>query len=170
MANRSRGRSGGLSKSWSNMTIADNVPLSTTQAVIGSVTIAEGSIIQATLLRSRGMLSVFGTPDAAADSTVVALGLTVVSANALAVGGTSVPGPIADQGADWLWHQYVPLDSISATSALLNNLGAYVRIEVDSKAMRRVPEDAAVALIGELNTAEFTSVEISGGIRFLFGS
>ncbi len=169
MATRTQGRGARLRKSWTNMLIADNVPLTTMQAVIGSVTVAEGSVLQSTLLRSRGMLSIFATPDAAADSTVVALGLIVVSANALAVGGTSVPGPIADQGADWLWHNYQPMDSMNATSAAGNNPGLYRLVEVDSKAMRRVPEDAAVALVGETNTAEFVSIEVSGGIRFLFG-
>jgi len=166
---RTRGRSSRLSKSWTNMTVADRVTIGTTQTVIGSVTIAEGAGQANTLLRSRGGLMVWGEPDASTDSDVCALGLIVVHSNALAVGGTSVPGPLNDQGADWLWHRYVPLDAGIATGVVGDNILAIERFELDSKAMRRVPEDSSVVLIGEVSVGDFAAVFVSGGVRFLLG-
>ena len=166
---RARGRSTQLRKSWSNMTPATAVAIGATQAVIGSVSIAESSLVAPTLLRSRGNLLVNAVPDAATDSDTIGLGLIVVHTNALAAGGASLPGPIADQGADWLWHMYVPLDAAGATAEAAVNNWNLMRIEVDSKAMRRVPEDHAVVCMGEVDAGLFASVSVTGGIRFLFG-
>ncbi len=169
---RSSGRGSRLRKVWSNMLILADATITTTQQIIGSVTISEGSLVESTLLRSRGELLVTATPDAATDKDVVGLGLCIVSANALAVGGTSIPGPIADMGSDlWLWHRFVPLDAMGATTEVAARTGgtAWARVVIDAKAMRRVPQDSAVVLVAELNSATFASVVMVGGCRFLFG-
>ena len=166
---RARGRSTQLRKSWSNMTPANSVAIGATQAVIGSVSIAESSLVAPTLLRSRGNLIVNAIPDAATDADTIGLGLIVVHSNALAAGGASVPGPIKDQGADWLWYRYVALDAAGATAEAATNNWNVQLVEVDSKAMRRVPEDHAVILVGEVDQGLFASVSVTGGIRFLFG-
>ena len=169
-----RPRGGGRkidNKTWSNMVVANGVQLTTTQSVIGSVTNAEGSGLDFTVMRSRGQLLVAVTPDAAGDTDTIGLGLIVVSAAALAVGGVSVPGPINDQGADWLWHQYVPFNASGATSESVSGYGFLGwQVVVDGKAMRRVPPDHAVALIGEADQGLFTAIHVTGGIRFLLGS
>ena len=158
-------------KTWSNMVPAAAVALTTTQGVIGSVTNTEGSGLDFTLMRSRGQLLVTGAPNAAGDAEIVGLGLIVVSAAALAVGGSSVPGPILDQGADWLWHHYVPMNAEGATAESVSGYGFIGwQVIVDAKAMRRVPPDHAVALIGELDQGSFANVQVTGGIRFLLGT
>ncbi len=167
---RTRGRAPRLRKSWSNMLPADRVAVTTVQGVIGSVSVPEGAIASPTLLRSRGNLLVWAEPDAASDSDVFAFGLIVVHTNALAVGTTSLPGPIADTGADWLWYQFVPLDAGAATGVTGDSLLLSSWIDLDSKAMRRVPEDHAVVLMGEALTGDFSAGLVSGGVRFLFGS
>ena len=169
MADRSRGSR--QTKFWSNMTLADQVGLTTVQGIIGSVTIAELSGPKLTLLRSRGRLLLTSVPASASASTVVGLGLIVVSANALAVGGTSVPGPLNDQGAAWLWHSYFGVDAAHWITAVSNaGFGALEQdVMIDAKAMRKVEPDQSVALIGELSSSDFSSVEVTGGLRFLFG-
>ena len=155
-------------KSWLGVTTPSGVTLTGTQGAIVSIGIAE-SAIRETLLRTRGNILIQGTPDAAGDVEVVGLGLIVVHSNAVTAGGLALPGPIEDDGADWLWHQYVPLDAITLTSADPNARSVVVRVEVDAKAMRRVPSDHEVVLMGELSTTSFASVTALAGIRMLFG-
>ena len=171
MAKATRGRGARLRKTWSAMTLLSPTALSTTQSVLGSVSIASGSALEATVLRCRGQLLCFAIPDASTDSAVLGLGLIVVTASALAVGGVSVPGPLEDQESDsWLWHQYIPFDAIAANAGI-DRLGSLVaRVDVDAKAMRKVPGDSAVVLMGQLNTSTMASVQVTGGIRMLFGS
>ena len=135
---------------------------------MAQVAVAEMAANQ-TLLRSRGSYLVNANPDAAVDTDVCALGIIVIHFNAVGVGGTSIPGPLTDIGADWLWHQMVQLDSIAATSANVANLGTLARGDIDSKAMRRVPSDHIVALIAQLASGDFAEVSVLAGIRFLFG-
>jgi len=156
-------------KSWSGVFSAGQSGLTTTQAGLVSISIAENAPRE-TLLRSRGNVLLSATPDAATDSDMVGLGLIVVHSNAVAVGGTALPGPLNDMGADWLWHQFVPLNAGGDTALDDPSFGQYTRyIEIDSRAMRRVPPDHEVVLMGELSVGDFASVIFQAGIRLLFG-
>jgi len=145
--------------------------MTTTQSVIASITLAEASLLDATVLRTRGELIVVAIPDAATDSDVLGLGLIVVSAAALSVGGTSVPGPIADVSNDgWLWHRFVGLDAAGDTAVDASSNASVVRVEIDAKAMRRMPQDWALVLMGELTSGDFAQVTVTGGVRTLLGT
>ena len=157
-----------LQKSWIGISSSSPVALSTTQGLIVSVTLGEGTK-SSVLLRSRGNLLISAVPDAASDADMAAFGLIVVQQRAEIAGAGSLPGPFEDDGADWLWHQYVPLDANPDTAAASNSIGTNVRVEVDSKAMRRIPTDHAVVLMGELGFGNFASVSVMGAVRFLFG-
>ncbi len=169
---RSSGRGARLRKTWLGFTI-DNVSLTTTQASMGSVALGTAILADATVLRVRGEIMIIGTPDAATDSDVVGLGLVVVRSEAATAGGTSLPGPIGQVSSDsWLWHQFVPLDAMGATTEALARTGgtAFHRVTVDSKAMRKLPQGSDLILVGETLTGEFVSVLALGGIRVLLGS
>ena len=158
---RSRGRK--TDYDWNGVTSAA-AAITATQAVILSLAVNSA----ATLMRSRGSIAIEAVPDAIGDSTVVGLGLMVVRADAAAVGGTSVPGPIDDDDGDWLWHQYVPMFAGFASEQPDDKLSrAY--IEIDSKAMRRLKSNDAIVLIGELSGTSFASVQAIAGVRFLTG-
>ncbi len=162
MADRFRSRSRGV-KSWGT-TQFGVATLTTTQLILASLVLSTTS--GETILRSRGMLFLRGNPDAAGDDDVVGLGLIVVQSAAAAVGGASIPGPINDGDADWFWHQFVPLNSFgSAADDEAIGLNKYV--EIDSKAMRKVPRDQTVILVGELFSGELSNVQVSGGLRLL---
>ncbi len=165
MARRSRG--GRLAKQWSGATF-DKVAMSTTQVGFIAFTATEGGEDE-TVLRVRGDILVVASPDAAADSAIFALGAIVVQVNAFSVGGLSLPGPVVDIGADWLWHTFVSLEVAGATSVAGDNIGIIHRVVVDSKAMRRVPDDSMIAFVGELTAVDFAAVEITGGLRVLSG-
>jgi len=167
----SRSRATRLSKVWTAIPIIAPTGLSGTQAVMGSLTLGETALQDATVLRCRGNLLITAVPDAATDSDTVGLGICVVTAAAIAVGGTSIPGPINDLGFDgWLWHQFVPLDAVSLTAADEQAITLNVRVEIDAKAMRRMPQDHGVVLMAESNTGLFSSVQVSGGMRILLGT
>jgi len=164
---RQRGQSTRMAKVWVGAT-ALNQSISTTQASMASIGVAEG-LVRETLLRSRGNILVQATPDAAGDAANVAFGLIVVHSNALTIGTTALPGPIADVGADWLWHTFVPMDAISLTAADPNARGVVHRVEIDSKAMRRVSSDHTVVLMSEADSGSFASITAQVGLRLLFG-
>ena len=138
--------------------------LSATQVILGVGTAETDPV---TIVRNRGQILVKGTPDAVADDTVVGLGIIVVSRQAEAVGGTSVPGPIADPQASWIWHQYVPL-SAGQTGIDGADMGSIVRVHIDSKAQRKMNVNESLAFIAELSTAQYSAVSVNGGIRTLF--
>ena len=155
-------------KFWQGSIQSSRIAITATQAQMLSILFAEGE--NETLLRSRGQILITGTPSAASDSDVVGLGLIVVSQNALVAGGASLPGPVSDLGADWLWHSFVPLDAGADASLVDPGAITYIhRVEVDSKAMRRIPPDKAVVLMAQLTTGDFSAVILQAGIRFLFG-
>ena len=137
--------------------------LSTTQTILATLTPGE----QGTLIRSRGNILIVATPDAADDDDVVGLGLIVVSSEAAAIGGTSIPGPINNEDAPWLWHTFVPIMNVAVTAASDTALGLIHRVTLDSKAMRRLNTNDRVVLVAELGTGEFAAVRALGGMRNL---
>ncbi len=171
MARQTRGRGARLRKSWEASLGFDQAAISTTQAELGGFTIGEGTIGDTTVLRVRGNILVAASPNAAADSDILGLGLIVVTESARTAGGAALPGPLNDVGNDgWFWHQFVPLDAVILTAGIAELGGTVVRVEIDAKAMRRVPTDYAVVLVAELQTGDMGSVNVTGQFRILFGS
>ena len=159
MANvRSRSRG---TKDWAGG-VGSTVALTSTQAIL----LTFDDLEPITVLRIRGNFLIKGTPNNIADADVVGLGAIVVSDASAAVGGVSVPGPIADPSAPWLWHQYVPLQAGSA-GLLGDDIGSVVRVEVDSKAMRKLGLAEKLVIVGELSTGEYATVLVNVGIRTL---
>jgi len=158
---RIRGGSRGV-KEWGGGPFAITT-LTTTQAVLATFS-ESGS--PSTILRIRGWVTVKGTPNATGDDDVVGLGIIIVELAAASAGGVSVPGPINDEGSPWIWHQYVPLQAGSA-GLLGDDIGSVVRVEIDSKAMRKMGINQRLILVGELTTGEYAFVSVNGGFRAL---
>ena len=154
---RSRG-----TKEWSGVALAP-LALTTTQALL----VAFAHDLQETILRIRGQFLATGVPDTAFDDETVGVGAIVVTDNAVAAGGVSLPGPISDPDASWIWHAYMPLMSLATTSASDVALGCFDRVIVDSKAMRKSNRNESLAFVGQLATGDFGSVRIQGGVRVL---
>ena len=164
MARRS-GRPG-MVKSWAGQTFSAT-SITTTQKILLNFPLSTD--FPETVLRTRGHLQVWGTPDAADDAAVIGLGLIVVQESAATVGGVSIPGPFDDLDADWLWHRFVMLRVNEVTADSDTALGLWQEIEVDSKAMRTVKRDQVVILVGETRSQTLAGVEVQGGIRALSG-
>ncbi len=161
---RSRGKA--MTKQWTGG-VSDNIAITTTQILLARRSPAGGG--DATILRNRGSFLVIAEPDAATDTDIVALGLIVVSTEAAGVGGASLPGPLNNPGADWLWHKFIGLDAIVATAGAVNALSLIERVEMDSKGMRKVTVQEELVLVGEVNSGDFSVVAINGGFRTLWG-
>ncbi len=98
--------------------------------------------------RTRGLIHWASDQAAADEAPIGAFGMCVVTADALAAGAASVPGPLSDDESDvWFVHQYMFQDYelVSASGSL--NMG--VQYMIDSKAMRKVNASQAIALVVE---------------------
>ena len=137
--------------------------LTTTQLIL----LIFSNSVETTLVRSRGSFFVQAIANAALDADVAGLGLIVVSDEAAAIGGTSVPGPIAKPDASWIWHRYVGMRAAAASAADDSAIGLNVHVQMDSKAMRKVDANSSIILVAELSTGSFGSVRINGGMRTL---
>ena len=94
-----------------------------------------------TLVRTRGNFSIWQTVATSIGDgfNQLAVGMCVVSENAFDTGITAVPTPLTDAGWDgWFFHQLLgPILSFETTEVLRGPMSA-LRIDIDSKAMRKL--------------------------------
>ena len=111
-----------------------------------------------TLVRLRGELLIrLLTASSLDDGFFGAVGVGIFTDAAIAVGVSAVNSPIAEEFWDgWLWHQYfsVLAPGVVGTGAATadnqsNSTSAAVRIQVDSKAMRKFPVGMSLAVVLE---------------------
>ena len=121
---------------------------------VTSVPTADGT----TLVRLRGeMLIRLLTASSLDDGFFGAVGVGIFTDAALAVGVTAVQSPITDEFWDgWLWHRYFTCISggvVGTGAATADNqqgsTGMALRVEVDSKAMRKIAVGTALAVVYE---------------------
>ncbi len=126
-------------------------------SISASSSVFMGAAIQAlvpglTVIRIRGELLLYLTlGTSAGDGYVGAFGIGIASLAAVTAGIASVPTPITEAGADsWLYHRFFRLSSPGVSTAAALNVNAFgvaagaMRVEVDSKAMRKFPQDLAI--------------------------
>jgi len=135
-----------------------------TGASVGAQSAVDGN----TLVRTRGeLLLTLLAAAAAGDGFIGAFGIGVVTAQAFGIGITALPTPIDEEDWDgWLYHRYFSVvsssiisDTVSSADDFANAVSAVLRVEIDSKAMRKVPENmtvAAVLQVTEVGTATMT--------------
>jgi len=132
-------------KSW------DSIPGLSTSISTDSTVLAGGLAftIPATILRWRG--SVMAWLDASdkqvGDAGDLAFGLAIISSDAFAAGAGSVPDPISEPEYPWIWlgTMDIRVELTAATEAW--GISAQ-RVDVDSKAMRKVkPGETACMII-----------------------
>ena len=166
-----RGRSGAVhNKEWTAACI-----------VTTSLDIAVGAVVAfsmftadeaETILRTRGSISAHFDPTAVNESVTLAVGLGIVTARAVAAGAASLPRPATEGSFPWLWHGWLMTDSFGLAVTDQSASPAWVdRLEVDSKAMRKVKETEVMALVFEVCTSVDGGglVVLNGGFRVLTG-
>ena len=116
-----------------------------------------------TVIRQRGHLRVVLTvATAAGDGFIGAFGIGIASLAAVTAGVSSVPTPITEIGAEnWLY--WTPIQLIgqqlfaSGAGPGAEQLGTFVDIEIDTKAMRKFPPDTAIYAMIEFGTETGTA-------------
>ena len=117
--------------------------------VTTDTTVVGGSIgftFPATILRARGsIVATLEAPIAAGDMAKFTFGLGIISTDSFTA-GTSVPDPAGEPDYPWLWWTEFALTTEVAT--INDSFGLHShRVEVDTKAMRRVKPGQSLAWI-----------------------
>ncbi len=97
------------------------------------------------MVRVRGMFFWSSDQTAATEFQLASLGMAVVSDQAIAAGAASLPDPVGDEASD-LWFVYKSVASGVVAGAANGNIRGHM-VEFDSKAMRKVPEGADIAVM-----------------------
>ena len=97
-----------------------------------------------TLVRTRGQFEAFLVASTAAgDGFSGAIGIGIVSAPAFAIGVTAVPMPIGEIEWDgWLYHRFFAVHAPGTGTASSSEVRQ--RVEIDSKAMRKVGREEVI--------------------------
>ncbi len=123
-----------------------------------------------TFMRARGHAFLQLDAGGADERVLIALGLIIISNEAFAAGAGSIPAPGNDEDADWLWHNYVGLSSLA--EAAVQSDALFARVEIDSKAMRKVKPQQTLAFLAEvlLTEDQTGTLDVLYGVRILGGS
>ncbi len=153
-------------KSWSAI---PSVTITTT----GAATLSGAGLsfaIPATILRMRGEILFY--LDGAADTSrqVIAAAIGLISTDAFTLGSTAFPDPLADVGFPWLWYSAVSLSNDLDSVGDVIDAAVAVRLQVDSKAMRKVKPDETLVVVFQTSTAITTTVIRQGQLRVLVGT
>ena len=122
------------------------------------------SMQRPTIVRTRGEIHVIPAAFAADVQIVGAFGMCVVSTDAAAAGIASIPGPFDDADWDgWFVWQSFGLTYNFDTAVSGRDVAGY-RMEVDSKAMRKLGPNDTVAIVAESQSSAF---QINSPLRML---
>ncbi len=135
---------------WGQGPSAADVSISSNAAALWSVTSVVTS--KATITRVRGLCEfMLNTADTIGAGFFGAVGLILVSDEAAAAGVNSVPSPLSQLDAGWLWHSFYSVRTVTATIGDgVNSSSVYLRISIDNKAMRiQAPNQTLVGVIDQ---------------------
>jgi len=125
-----------------------------------------------TVVRIRGEFAAhLGLATASEDGFAGAFGIGIASLAAVTAGGGSVPTPITEAVSDnWLYHRFFDIKAgfpFAAGADPAGNREAFIRFEVDSKAMRKFPPDTAIYASLEVVEVGTANMEVAFNSRML---
>ena len=138
----------------------------TTSKSLGSTstTVAPSTLGRATVIRIRGSWWALLDPAAAQDIAEYGIGLLKASTEAVVAGVASIPGPLSQPDADWLWMHVTQLASGDATAQNGADGNQFARGEIDTKAMRRFGTNDVLLFVAEAISRGGTPPTLGGGI------
>ncbi len=101
-------------------------------------------LVPATIVRTRGILSVQSDQGGALEEVVGAMGMMIVTEQAAVAGIASIPGPFV-QASFGEWFVWVPF----MTTSISNASNASRNFEIDSKAMRKFESGMRIVTVVE---------------------
>jgi len=169
MARRSGFQKTISAKGWSTSLcgLITGLDIGAAAAAIGSVTAISQK--DQTILRTRGQVYAQLDSGAVDERVMVAVGIAVVSDPAALAGVGAIPTPDTEGSYDWLWHGFLSVSS-GAEGAVVND-SQHDRLEIDSKAMRKIGSSDTLVFAAEIcATVDQTgTVDLMYATRILFG-
>jgi hypothetical protein len=105
-----------------------------------------------TIIRSLGLFTVQSDQTAGDEEPFGAVGVAIVSDQAVAIGVTAIPTPYTDATSDlWLLHQFWAAPLAQDSAAAFGDISR--QYELHSKAMRKLSPDETVVLVVENGSA-----------------
>ena len=151
---------------WAPIPAEVNVITGGGSALIYVATAAEDALRPYTIVRTHLYLGIQTDQLAMTEDQAMAIGFAVVADQASAIGVTAVPTPITDLDSDaWYLHQFLT-SAYFQLSAVGQLADAVSRVNVDSRAMRKVEDGFDNITTVEAVTA-FAGVNIFTGGRQL---
>ena len=106
-----------------------------------------------TVIRTHWTVQLTSDQQIATETQLGAVGLAIVSDQAVDVGITAIPTPVTDLDSDlWFVHQ-VLMNDFTFAGAVAYEASAGRVWEIDSKAMRKVNDDQQIVIVGESSAA-----------------
>jgi len=138
----------------------------------GTAALGDGSFTalkSLTVTRMRGLVGVQLDTTGVDERILLSMGIIVVSQDAGAVGITALPKPQSDGNAPWVWHGHAWCTSLSEAGVSTN--GMYHRVEIDSKAMRKMKSSEQLVFVAEIADAvdQGGQTDLQYGFRLLTG-
>ena len=126
----------------------------------------------ATILRWRGFVQMmFDSTVQVDDRLICNFGIGVFSTDSVA--GAALPDPADEPEYPWVWHGQFGLFAFSTMGLATHPFGlASMRLEIDSKAMRKIKPGESLLLVGQTTNAVGAPVTIIhvGQLRVLIGT
>ena len=120
-------------------------------------------VFDETVTRTRGLIHMQSDQAVASEFQLGAVGMIVVSADALAVGITALPSPGNDINSDG-WFVWVPLLSTIKAGTSETDVGYHT--VVDSKAQRVIHEGSVIVVVAE-NFSATAGLQLAFNFRLL---
>jgi len=136
-------------------------------AFIGSANAA--NVDGLTVVRIRGELLMYlSAAGSAQDGFTGAFGIGIASLAAVTAGVASVPTPLVEQDSEnWLYWKAFSIRSSSSTLASSNAGESVLRVTIDTKAMRKFPQDLSIYSIIEANETGAAVMQVTFDSRIL---
>ena len=165
-----------ISASSRRKTVWDGGPLEVDGSVTSSVArlwstaVVLATAENITIVRIRGIIHLVvqtASANGAGFRGAIGIGIFPTAAVTAGVASLNIPNSDPDWGG-WMWHQFFDVRSITATIADGVNAGVlHQRIEIDSKAMRKMGPQQSLVGITEVVESDTASMEIQAQTRVL---
>ena len=164
---RGRGRLGSdRIMSWLPIDIA-SFSVSAAGTIVNSLTTAEKARRPFTVIRTHLEVAMNTDQIIASEDQIGAVGMCVVSDQAVAIGAMAVPTPVTDLDSDlWFVHQLMFGEFVFMTAAGFQARTS-VRTTIDSKAMRKVDDSEDLIMVAQSSSALGEGITMITGGRLL---
>jgi len=122
-----------------------------------------------TVIRLRGHGFIHLDAGAVEESLVVGIGLIIAPSEAFTAGVGSLPTPLADMDAPWIWHDIFPMGPAVIVADDGGDLSRNVQFTIDNKAMRKFRTGEELGFVVEADVVSGTpNVDVFVAARQLF--